>query len=151
MTYGWAILVALVVLGALIYFGVFSIKNPEFCQMSPGMLCTKSYLSANNSRLSLTLYNSFSQDMTIVAISCTKRADAAQTCTAERCGANYPPGVVIRKGNSNTFNITCEDESGDLTFIAGEGYGGGINVRYYFGNDASSVRIVNGRLYAIAN
>jgi len=41
MTYGWAILVVLVVIGALAYFGVLSPGRllPDRCQLPPGVSC----------------------------------------------------------------------------------------------------------------
>ncbi len=43
MTYGWAILVVLVAIAALAYFGVFSPDRwlPTSCTMSPGFSCTE--------------------------------------------------------------------------------------------------------------
>ena len=39
MTYGWAILVVLIVIGALAYFGVLDPKRflPEKCELGPGL------------------------------------------------------------------------------------------------------------------
>ena len=157
MTYGWAIMVAIIVFGALIFFGVFSTKNPEFCQMPPGTVCSKSYLDSNTDRLSVTLYNSFPKDIVVVAIGCSKRLNATMTCTmsgpypAPICGTDFPPGVTVRKGSSLTFNITCEEDAGPLAFEPGEGYAGNINVRYYFAGETDSTRLISGKVYAIAN
>jgi len=39
MTYGWAILVVLIALGALFYLGVFSPKTPNICQFNVPFSC----------------------------------------------------------------------------------------------------------------
>ncbi len=43
MTYGWALIAALAAIGALAYFGVFSLSNtiPEKCLFSQGLDCTQ--------------------------------------------------------------------------------------------------------------
>lgn len=39
MTYGWAFLIILVVIGAFIYFDVFNIGAPEMCRFDTGFTC----------------------------------------------------------------------------------------------------------------
>src|SRR3989344_9561224 len=39
MTYGWAILVVLIALGALFYLGVFNPKTPNTCQLNTPFVC----------------------------------------------------------------------------------------------------------------
>ncbi|MCX6777790.1 MAG: hypothetical protein NT157_02800, partial [Candidatus Micrarchaeota archaeon] len=54
MTYGWAILVIVIVLAALLYLGVFNVRPPEICTFSPGITCKTFYLKAAKVNLTLT-------------------------------------------------------------------------------------------------
>ena len=51
MTYGWAILVVLIVIGALAYFGVLNPQSflPKRCNLGPGLTCVDSKLAAAGS------------------------------------------------------------------------------------------------------
>ncbi|MFH1447613.1 MAG: hypothetical protein ABIG39_02010 [Candidatus Micrarchaeota archaeon] len=151
MTYGWAILIIVIVFLALMTFQIFTIRNPEFCQMPPGVLCTKTHLRASTDNLEVTLYNSFPNDMVVVAIGCSKRTNSTKVCTTELCGTAYPPGAKIARSGLVTFNLTCDDAVGDLDFDEGEEYSGSINLRYYFGDENDSMRIMSGRVFAVAN
>jgi len=49
MTYGWAILVVLIVIGALAYFGVLNPQQflPQKCQFSTGLVCVDKQLTSD--------------------------------------------------------------------------------------------------------
>lgn len=53
MTYGWALLVVLVAISALAYFGVMSPSKflPEKCMLSPGYQCVDYLITTNSSRM----------------------------------------------------------------------------------------------------
>jgi len=53
MTYGWAILVVLIALGALFYLGVFNPKTPSTCNANAPLTCTD--VVADNSAGTITL------------------------------------------------------------------------------------------------
>ena len=63
MTYGWAILVVLVAIGALAYFGVLNPARflPESCTIAPGIGCK---FQVTSTGLDLKLTNGMGQDMT---------------------------------------------------------------------------------------
>ena len=75
MTYGWAILVVLVAIGALAYFGVLSPDRflPSKCTLQSGIACLDHKATAT----SLVIYvkNSLGYDLTVDAVK-------AQQCTA---------------------------------------------------------------------
>ena len=48
MTYGWAILVVLIALGALFYLGVFSPKTPNICTIGAPFTCVDFVVSAGS-------------------------------------------------------------------------------------------------------
>jgi hypothetical protein len=70
MTYGWAILVVLVVIGALAYFGVLNPQNilPQKCEFTTGLNCQDHVLSSSTG-LTLRLNNGLGKDIRIDEIS----------------------------------------------------------------------------------
>lgn len=68
MTYGWAILVVLVAIGALAYFGVLSPSRflPSSCQFQSGVSCDSYKVATNGIRI--VLRNGLGNDMTNVTI-----------------------------------------------------------------------------------
>jgi hypothetical protein len=68
MTYGWAILVVLVAIGALAYFGVLSPSKflPRSCTMAPGIGCDDFKVTATDAQL--VLRNGLGQDLTAVTV-----------------------------------------------------------------------------------
>jgi len=63
MTYGWAILVVLIAIGALAYFGVLNTSRflPESCTIAPGIGCK---FQVPTDDLTLRLTNGMGQDVT---------------------------------------------------------------------------------------
>ena len=70
MTYGWAILVVLVVIGALAYFGVLnpSILLPEKCTLTTGLSCKDHRIDSSTGNVSLSLENGMGSGMYITKI-----------------------------------------------------------------------------------
>ena len=114
MTYGWAILVVLVAIGALAYFGVLSPDRflPSKCQLPAGVACTDFTLNGGTNQLTVALRNGLGFDATGVGI-------YASGCTAST-------GNTLSNGQQNSFPLTCA--SGTLT--SGSKYNGDLNVTY---------------------
>lgn len=70
MTYGWAILVVLVVIGALAYFGVLNPQQflPTKCQLPVGLACTDYALGLNANENQLVLSNGLGTDIRLTSI-----------------------------------------------------------------------------------
>src|SRR3989344_1627621 len=68
MTYGWAILVVLVAIGALAYFGVLNPGRflPSSCTIGPGIGCDDFKVEAT--QLTLVLRNGLGDDLTNVGV-----------------------------------------------------------------------------------
>ncbi|MBI2550095.1 hypothetical protein HYV83_02840, partial [Candidatus Woesearchaeota archaeon] len=75
MTYGWAILVVLVVIGALSYFGVLSPATllPEKCTFPVSVSCTD-FSVLGTGGLTLVLQNGAGRDMIIQGITASSEA-----------------------------------------------------------------------------
>ena len=79
MTYGWAILVVLVAIGALAYFGVLNPSRflPSSCTIAPGIGCEDSKVAA--ATVQLVLRNGMGDDLTavnVVVSGCTASTEA---------------------------------------------------------------------------
>lgn len=107
MTYGWAILVVLVVIGALAYFGVLNPSSmlPSKCTTEMGLSCSD-YRITNNS-ITVKLLNGRGQD--IVVRNITFKSDyitSSNGCTwsnvAQAPGYSVN-GTVIKNGESKVF------------------------------------------------
>ena len=79
MTYGWAILVVLVAIGALAYFGVLNPSRflPRSCTIGPGFGCDDFKVTATT--VQLIMRNGLGDDLAdldVVVLSCTKDVNA---------------------------------------------------------------------------
>lgn len=83
MTYGWAILVVLVAIGALAYFGVLSPSKflPSSCTLEAGFGCDSFKADASDNSIQLVLRNGKGQSMENVTVSISE-------CTVPATGAN---------------------------------------------------------------
>ncbi len=109
MTYGWAILVVLVAVGALAYFGVLSPDKflPAKCVLQSGLSCIDHKATAT--QLVLRVQNTLGYDVTVDAIK------------ALQCTALGSQGTLAN-GAAATYTLTCAN--------AGSKYNGQANVTY---------------------
>jgi len=119
MTYGWAILVVLVAIGALAYFGVLSPDRflPSRCSLPSGIACTDFKVTAGatltTGTVDVVLRNGLGFDMTLVTV-------AVGGCTAASSGP-----ATLSNGQQSTYTAT-----GICTATAGSKYSGSLNVSY---------------------
>ena len=109
MTYGWAILVVLVAIGALAYFGVLSPDKflPAKCTLQAGIACVDHKATASS--LVVNLQNSLGYDVTV------DRVEADQ-CVAQT------PAALVSNGAPVTYTLVCVNP--------GSKYNGALNVTY---------------------
>ena len=134
MTYGWAILVVLVAIGALAYFGVLSPGNylPSSCTLSSGMSCDDFKVTTSDAQL--LFRNGMGDDLTAVSVSisgCTASTEAdgddawndgsvlggddgvtLTGCTNGAAGARFKSDITIVYTGSSGINHT---ETGSIT------------------------------------
>ena len=118
MTYGWAILVVLVAIGALAYFGVLSPDRflPSKCTLSSGIACIDHKATAAN--LEIVAQNSLGYDISIYKIE-------AQQCTALGTGVKGSVQASLANGaqlKPPTSRLTCLN--------GGSKYNGNINITF---------------------
>ena len=124
MTYGWAILVVLVAVGALAYFGVLSPDKflPAKCTLQAGIGCIDH--KATSAALNVVLQNSLGYDLTITAIK-------AKQCTAQTgLLASFPNGGIYNA------NMVCDNTLSTK-------YNGQFNVTYTTPVDAGGLTHTN--------
>lgn len=111
MTYGWAILVVLVAIGALAYFGVLSPDKflPAKCTLQSGIACVDHKATATS--LTISVRNSLGYDVTVDSVK-------AQQCTASA------PATTLTNGATDPTNfiLTCVN--------GGSKYNGNVNISY---------------------
>ncbi len=111
MTYGWAILVVLIAIGALAYFGVLNPAQflPESCTLGPGLSCDD-FKIIEDGTTTLIIRNGMGEDLSAV------------TVTME--AACVPAATTIADGDTTTF--TCAGTAG----TAGSKYKSDITFAY---------------------
>ena len=110
MTYGWAILVVLIVIGALAYFGVLSPSTllPEKCTFPVSLTCTDH--SVAQTQIILVLLNGAGRDMTVARISA-----ASQALGVGNLGCGCSTGAIttaLRNGQQLQFTLSTADNAG---------------------------------------
>jgi len=145
MTYGWAILVVLIVISALAYFGVLNPESmlPPRCTMPVGLSC-KDYIvlgSGNVDNITLKLVNGQSSAITVTFLNITP--------------GNGNPSTGITCNNSATQTIQGNVDgivtgwcTGQLTSVPGKKYRWDVNLKYFSADStAAFTKTVSGELF----
>jgi hypothetical protein len=100
MTYGWAILAAIIVIGVLAYFGVFSPSRyvPSACMINAPFGCEE--YTVTTTGVTLVLRNGYGDSVTVNNVS------------VENCGS-YATPTDIADGDTATVTVSCTLTSGD--------------------------------------
>ena len=111
MTYGWAILVVLVAIGALAYFGVLSPDKllPSKCTLQSGIACLDFRVASG--QIQISIQNGLGYDMSAI------------TVATALCGTSSSP-ATIANGEKGTYTVTCGSA------LSGSKYNGELNVTY---------------------
>jgi len=123
MTYGWAILVVLIVVGALAYFGVLNPQNliPEKC-VFPTMLTCQDYQvlekgAANNDGITLVLLNGAGKDIILRNISITGDAVVPGTSITTGCNTTFSNAGAVSIPASTSVTLTVGAASGGTNVV----------------------------------
>ncbi|MFC1730251.1 hypothetical protein ACFL6I_07920 [candidate division KSB1 bacterium] len=123
MTYGWAILVVLVVIGALAYFGVLDPAKllPDKCTATAGFSCADyTFLPAGPK---VKLVNGMGQSITVTSAIVTPQAD--DPCTADLISTD----TVVSAGG--TLDLVSDCTATDGQFTVGDKGKASIEISYY--------------------
>jgi len=112
MTYGWAILVVLIAIGALAYFGVLSPAKflPSSCTLAPGLSCDEFKVDATADSATIVVRNGMGKGITVSSF-----ALAGTTCTG-----------ISSIADGATATATCSVTAGD----SGDAFKGAISMGY---------------------
>lgn len=112
MTYGWAILVVLVAIGALAYFGVLSPDRflPSKCTLPAGIACTDFRVDSAADSVTLALRNGLGFDIDPITI--------------QVAGCTDPATTTLNNGEEKLFIATA------CGLTSGSKYSGSFNVSY---------------------
>ena len=102
MTYGWAILVVMVAVSALAYFGVLSPDQflPEKCTMPPGISCVDYKITESD--VQVFLQNSMGYDITITSINVTDKSGCVNSTDYD-----------LVNGAEVLYTISCSGTTGE--------------------------------------
>jgi len=103
MTYGWAILVVLVAIGALAYFGVLSPQKflPESCTIVPGLECDDFTVDDTTEDVQITVRNGMGESITASNVNIDTNSDGTADCTIAT------GTLTINDGGTQTWTISC--------------------------------------------
>jgi len=123
MTYGWAILVMVIVIGVLFYVGVFNpgTAAPSACTLGAGFSCYSYIVYPGNGTLTLEVGQATGNAVTITGVACDARTTAGNWTSMSRTvqtGKHYVIG-----------GIPCYKSTG-IRPGAGEFYSGTIFLNY---------------------
>ena len=112
MTYGWAILVVLVVIGALAYFGVLNPTNvlPEKCFFQVGLECNQHQFKSASA--TLLIKNALGDKITITKAWVEDPATGSVICGSST--ANLTSLVVIQNSASGTVSTSTSCNLGTV-------------------------------------
>ena len=131
MTYGWALLVVLIAIGALAFFGVLNPSKflPNACTLAPGFACTDFKASATANSIVIILQNGLGENLNSVTLSI---ANANPTCASTNFS---PPNTAVADGGTLPFTIGC----GGATWTSGTKFKSDLRISYTIGSGANVI------------
>jgi len=123
MTYGWAILVVLIAIGALAYFGVLNPSRflPRSCTLMPGLDCNDFKVQASDNTVHIFIRNGIGDSIDFSALNID--VDGT-TCTA------INPAAINDGALSPELTVTCGDA---LVGAVGTRFRGSVTGTYTIG------------------
>jgi len=111
MTYGWAILVVLVAIGALAYFGVLSPSKflPSSCTLAPGIGCDDFKISSTTAQV--IMRNGMGDDLSNVTV-----AISGCTASTEADGNDAWNDGTVLGGTDGVTLATCTNGNAGSSF-----------------------------------
>jgi len=144
-TYGWMLMVVLIVLGVLLYFGIFSRPAITSCRFPANFVC-RAFKLTTDGNLTLDISQNTGHNINVRGINCTRVEPgiAPVLLKAE---------VFIKNGDHepivNGTTLKCSDASGfPVEGSIGSSYTGKI-LLYYVENDTVMPHLVVGDITAI--
>ena len=107
MTYGWAILVVLIAIGALAYFGVLNPSRflPSSCTLIPGLACTEFKVDDSAGQVQLFIRNGIGNSVTFSALGIDMNSNGVTTDAGD-C-LDIGPVAIADGALSAQIDIVC--------------------------------------------
>jgi hypothetical protein len=139
MTYGWMLLILIIVLAALTTLGFITNTKPIGCSL-PAIFACRAYKLTTDSNLTLDIYQNTGHDIIVWGVNCTKNPSNNPSLLAIYVPINNSDHNLIANGT----NVQCLDVTGaNATGKIGGHYGGKI-IFYYIENDTGTPHLVSG-------
>jgi hypothetical protein len=154
MTYGWAILVVLIVISALAYFGVMNPQRllPSRCTLPMGVSCKDFVVKSAGNVMNLNILNGLGSGILITSIDA---APATGNPTTVDCSVDNSTtvwitgknGIHLSNSESKNFNLDCTPI--DAAFVtSGQKYRWDLIVTYYLDDsDVTYAKSLQGELF----
>ena len=129
MTYGWAILIILIAVGALFYLGVFSPSTPSTCTATAPITCTdvKAVDSGGTTddEVSLVIGAATSSSARVTSMTVNSVNNVTGTTTT---GCVLPANTIISTTTPGTITLICK--TGTLDLEKGDKFSGTATTSY---------------------
>jgi len=159
-TYGWAILVIVIVLAALVWLGIFdaATRAPDRCTFQGGIQCDSARISSNVMRLSsLVITSRLTETIYICGLRCTNNPDKSSSSTIDSCvgGTRLSPGGQVDVVDMFATTPRCYDyfagtSASTRRYGVGDTYNGRIELYYSteYDSDDDAARVYYGEITA---
>jgi len=145
MTYGWALLIIIVVMAIFVGL-IMNLQAPERCDFSSqGLICNNPMPVISGSNLNFRLGNGFQQKITVTGLACVDDVSAVADDVDSGDWQTVSDGD-ISQGGYKQFNVSCKDLSGNdaaSSLKVGETFKGKLFIKYKFANDVVTDRIAD--------
>lgn len=142
-TYGWMLLILVIVLAVLAYLGFFSNPQPPMCDFSASFVC-KAWKITADSNLTLDLYQNTGHDVMVVGLNCTKNPGSNPSFAAVNVYIKNGDHAQVATGQGiQCLNVNGNNATGRLG-----GYYTGKVALYYVENDTGTSHVVMGDITA---
>ena len=135
MTYGWALLVVLIAIGALAFFGVLNPSRflPNSCTLAPGFACTDFKADATGEEIIIVLQNGLGEALNDVTLEL-DNLNGAGSCTGSLQTFNSDVPFTFADGGSTTMTLGPCTNMGAGTKLKGD-----LIIRYTIGSGATAL------------
>ena len=142
MTYGWALLVVLIAIGALAFFGVLNPSRflPNSCSLAPGFACNDFKASASentNGVITVVVQNGLGENLNTVAM-LLSNANPACAGSGTTGGQAFAGPTSINDGASATYTLDC-GTANPLAGKKGTKLKGDLQINYYVGTGTNAL------------
>ncbi|HLC72256.1 MAG TPA: hypothetical protein VJH37_01620 [Candidatus Nanoarchaeia archaeon] len=134
MTYGWALLVVLIAIGALAFFGVLNPSKflPNSCTLTPGFACNDFKAAASDDVITIVIQNGLGDNLNSVSLNLLNSNPSCDGAFTQTTGTN----ATLNDGASATFTLDCTASS-DL--ILGSKLKGDLQIGYIIGSGSNNI------------